>query len=1151
MKRQWFAAPALAAILMAPVAATGSEEFYNSFGQHSDLVREIPTTSTARAKEIFLKMAPDATEISSQLIPFITRDTDENTTARLALSGLAQNVGLAGSAAHMKELAEAFVTGLGTTDDPDAKSLLMELLVWIGDESVAPALAPYLQDERLAYRAARTLVQLNPAPIDSIFSEALEQESAANKAQILLVMDYLPARRLPVNKIATLAQSDDNTLRKAALDLLATAGAADALPALKGSLDNAQGALDQSYAFARVTRWITAAENVAQSKRRDIAVELLNSSAETSATGQFAQAAEALREVNSNAAITELQKWLTDDREGIRNAALHSLLEIRSSTALRAITSTLQNTNEPEVAIDMLRALGRSGNKSIISAAEKAIDHENPEVRKAAILAGGQIDRNRMAARLVKLLAEGNKEIQDTVFAELSRIRTQGIGAEVARSFASATDEGKVAVLEWLASRGLTRQRETIYKAVASDVAPVRSAAYKALEGVADTSDLERLLGLLDSTEKESERVAVRKAFVTVARRLEKPTDASSLLLNKFDDATLESQLQLLPVLSTLSSSDTLELVVKNARTSETPELQDAAVRALASWESVEAVEPLIAIAGKGNENKHQVLAYRGILRLAPKIEPVEKRLDLLKKIRNLATNDEDRQRLIGTLAEIRNLKSMKVIFPFVMNENTRSEAALALHQMTSGRGRVEGLDAASMLKVAIPHIDDKEKQKAAADFVNRYELEAETKALAPADGEGFHPLFNGENLDGWVGDTDGYTARDGALVCIKESGGNLMTERQFSDFVLRFEFALQENGNNGVAIRSTLNADAAYSGMEIQILDNNGPDYKDIKPWQRHGSVYGIAPAGDTEFKPYGEWNTEEIRVDGTKITVTVNGKVVTEHDLVDSYENTADGKPHPGMRRNRGHIGFLGHGHEVKFRNIRIKPIAMETPEGYTNLLESGKELSEWKAAPPNPVKYNALSEAERAAKDAEGEKGMREQWSVNELNELIHHGKTPSLATKKEYKDFELLAEWALGPWGDSAFYIRNTPQVQIWDPQQWDGVGSGGLYNNQKSTSLPLELADRPLGQWNQFKIIIQGETVIVDLNGKRVVDGIKLENFWDRDSPLLPTGNIEIQSHQSPVYLRNIFVRELDGNAAATESADAETTAADSATSPTE
>jgi len=190
---------------------------------------------------------------------------------------------------------------------------------------------------------------------------------------------------------------------------------------------------------------------------------------------------------------------------------------------------------------------------------------------------------------------------------------------------------------------------------------------------------------------------------------------------------------------------------------------------------------------------------------------------------------------------------------------------------------------------------------------------------------EGFVPLFNGKNLKGWVGDTVGYVAEEGKIVIYPKRGsGNLYTEKEYSDFVLRFEFKLTPGANNGLGIRAPLKGDAAYVGMELQILDNTALIYRDLKPYQYHGSIYGVVPAERGHLEPVGEWNTQEVIAKGTRITVILNGVTIVNADIQEAIEQgTIDGREHPGLKRAAGHVGFLGHGSHVEFRNIRIKEL------------------------------------------------------------------------------------------------------------------------------------------------------------------------------------------------------------------------------------
>ncbi|MDR2118341.1 MAG: DUF1080 domain-containing protein [Tannerellaceae bacterium] len=191
---------------------------------------------------------------------------------------------------------------------------------------------------------------------------------------------------------------------------------------------------------------------------------------------------------------------------------------------------------------------------------------------------------------------------------------------------------------------------------------------------------------------------------------------------------------------------------------------------------------------------------------------------------------------------------------------------------------------------------------------------------------EGYKILFDGTNMYEWTGNTEDYTLSDGTITLVpgKGSGGNLYSKSEYDNFVLRFDFQLTPAANNGLGIRTPQEGDAAYVGMELQILDNEHPVYRDLKPYQYHGSVYGIIPAKRGFLKPVGEWNTQEVIADGDHIKITLNGEVILDGNIREATKNgTSDKTEHPGLFNKKGYIGFLGHGSPVKFRHIRIKEL------------------------------------------------------------------------------------------------------------------------------------------------------------------------------------------------------------------------------------
>lgn len=196
---------------------------------------------------------------------------------------------------------------------------------------------------------------------------------------------------------------------------------------------------------------------------------------------------------------------------------------------------------------------------------------------------------------------------------------------------------------------------------------------------------------------------------------------------------------------------------------------------------------------------------------------------------------------------------------------------------------------------------------------------------------------------------------------------------------------------------------------------------------------------------------------------------------------------------------------------------------PAGFTALF-NGKDLTGWKGLVEIHLR-DKLTPEQLAKKQKEADDKFLPHWTVKD-GILNYDGHGNNLQTAKDYGDFEMWVDWKIGAKGDSGIYLRGNPQVQIWDANDHP-EGSGGLYNNKKNPSKPLVKADKPVGEWNTFHIIMKGDRVTVQLNGVLVVDSTPLENYWAPSKPLPAKGPIELQHHGDHLQFKNIYVKELN------------------------
>ncbi len=195
---------------------------------------------------------------------------------------------------------------------------------------------------------------------------------------------------------------------------------------------------------------------------------------------------------------------------------------------------------------------------------------------------------------------------------------------------------------------------------------------------------------------------------------------------------------------------------------------------------------------------------------------------------------------------------------------------------------------------------------------------------LASKGGNDFKSAFNGKNFEGWAGPTNNYSVDHGSIQCMKGKGGTIYVNDELGDFSARMEFKLPPGGNNGLAIRYPGSGDTAYVGMcELQVLDDSAKKYAKLHPAQYHGSAYGMVPAARGYQRPVGEWNFQEVTVDGSRIKVELNGTLILNADLANVEKPMYDLGKFKGRLRKSGYFGFAGHGDAVSFRNISIRNI------------------------------------------------------------------------------------------------------------------------------------------------------------------------------------------------------------------------------------
>ena len=493
----------------------------------------------------------------------------------------------------------------------------------------------------------------------------------------------------------------------------------------------------------------------------------------------------------------------------------------------------------------------------------------------------------------------------------------------------AATGDKKLSLLKLASARRQTNVAEDILKLTSDKT--YGKAALSALPGVVTPDQINVIIGSLTVLDKNAGNTpAWQKACAAAMQTL--PADEQYKRISLFaNQPNMPNRERLYPLLAATGTDASVADLEKIG--------DDAALTALSTSSNYKAAKPLLAAAKKGNEN-----ALMGYVGLIDKERSLDSRSAKLIEAFGLAKDVDNKKSILSRLGQTPTRNAFLLAAGQLGDKELGYTAATAAKDIITKTNEDIEYDAVkNSLEKCIDIF------KATGDADDGYAVDAlrqklsELKPVEPyvlSDEEkkqGFELLFDGSNLDNFVGNKVGYVPINGCINVTANYGNesNLYTKKEYRDFVFRFEFCFLRPGvNNGVGIRTPMGVDAAYDGMcEVQILDHDDPIYADLREYQVHGSVYGVIPAKRIKHKPLGEWSEEEIRVQGNHITVTVNGEVIVDGDIKEACKGhnvapdgsdtnpyTVDHHNHPGMFNKTGHIGFLGHGAGLKFRAVRV---------------------------------------------------------------------------------------------------------------------------------------------------------------------------------------------------------------------------------------
>ena len=895
----------------------------------ADALNQLPASEKKVFDEVMSELVSTGAEGIAQVADMLVPAGEgKNAIVEYALNGVVAYVTTPGKEAEKAIVRKGLIQALDVCKDNPNKAFLLTLLRMCGEAEDAPVFVKYLNDEYLAEWAISGLTIIKGTEevlLDLMKKEAAPKTALAHAAGLKKITAAEPIL------LAWLKGADASTAR-AIYQSLAQCGTSLSIPVLGKAAKNVGYEWEASDATAAYLRLLQKLVGEGRGKEAGAAAKaLLKATDKSHVKGA---ALDVIVAVAGKKALPLVSAAIKGDDRAYRVNALRLSESIADETWYATVAKMLQGKTDASVKADILNWLGTNHVASQVSAVAAQMSAADEEVALAAIKAAGKIGGDVALEGLIAQLGGTHSEAAEKALLAFNGMVNAGVQKAL-----EGDKDVQLPALRIASARSMEESADKVFALLASLDATVSEAAYQTLAGVVEPKDFNRLSELL---EKGKQVPAIQKAMKSALLPLSKEAQLAAIqpCMTKAANPSLYY-----PVLAQVGNTQAIAEIRKGYESN----YKQAGYEALLTIDNPEMIQVLFEMAQADKVNSQTILNRYTDLVSKSAQKPIQQ-FQSYSQALALATDVKLQNRLIGLLGGTHAYQALLVVEPYMDNQPTAEAAAGAVRTIVSKNiETLGGEQIRAMLKKAITcfeavgdadagyAIDD---IKAMLEKLPEMETSPKYELSAEEAKQGFEILFDGEDMSKWTGNTIDYVPMNGAI-CVSANygnGGNLYTKKTYSDFIFRFEFCFMKEGvNNGVGIRTPMGVDAAYEGMEIQILDHDAPIYKNLREYQVHGSVYGIIPAKRIKSPKLGTWNTEEIVVKGDRIKVTVNGEVILDGNIRKACKGnnvskdgsktnpyTVDKKNHPGLFNKSGHIGFLGHGEGLKLRNVRIKDLS-----------------------------------------------------------------------------------------------------------------------------------------------------------------------------------------------------------------------------------
>lgn len=830
-------------------------------------------------------------------------------------------------------IAKGLITALQTNQDIQIKAFLISELQMLGNPLAVEVIAEYIGNKDLCDYAVRALQTINNDMCFQKLCESLSRSEGRCQQGVISALAGIgnPQAITELEKLFGSATPETKEVILIALAQLEN-DSGKYYKLLETQL-NTDKTLTRKQFYSLI---FTQIERVAKQsgitpQQKSILETLLQQAYKENDTGAICAILHLFTYLPPKDVLDLFAREIYNPQPEISVVALQYLTHTNTKEGKNILKEALVKSVSAGNVYQILDAVEKTPDNLFIPAIVPLLNHSDEKVRMKAIQSLLKMDADKAVSILVKRLKEtSDKSDLNAIQQALLQTPPKKTVAELGSALKKLKDEQLAIALDILAQRHAEKYFKFALQQTKNKDAKVQKVALNAIAFMGTPKDVPSLIKQLTNPKNQNQD-AISEAIVQILKN-EENEDRCKPIFSAIDKAKPEQYPLLLSILAKVDDASARDFVLSwlnlPADASQNKVKIENAISALTLWENPKLAETIIAFLKKNPNHPYRIDVWKALIRFLslPGLAPDEKVWICGQAIDIMPENAGDMFNILGGIC---HTDSFLTVAKYCNNPQfadiaNKTLVRIALPDKNNENG-ITGQDIVPYLENALKYIEDATLKESIQKHIEKCKTAPTTLPATYNDDNQFTLLFNGNDLKGWSGYTRGFVPEFGKLVCLPTCHLNLFTEKPYKDFILRFEFKLYPGANNGIGLRVPYMKHAAYDGMEIQILDDNAPENSSLKPYQYHGSIYGVlSPAIPAPLKKCGEWNQQEIILEGSKISVCVNGVEILTADLKDlAGKPSPDEKAHPGLLNEEGHIALLGHGSRVEFRNIRIKQL------------------------------------------------------------------------------------------------------------------------------------------------------------------------------------------------------------------------------------